>query len=215
MRIGWFTLVTILAASLGLTVRSTGELDRMCMIGLDRITARLERYLEPIRHRLPASDVDAGQPVPGPTYVLVLAGDGIAGLDGEGRVTWLEDDATVGGLPVLTGFESSFGSDCGLASSPEVVLGLGLVRALGARPLLATMLSEVDVEDIENPRVILSRGTVVEFGQGDLTGKIDRLNQVMIHAARLDMAPRRIDLRFGRQVILECDRPHRGSDKEV
>jgi hypothetical protein len=55
----------------------------------------------------------------------------------------------------------------------------------------------------------------VEVGTGDYCRKIDRLHQVLLQAPHLGMCPRRVDLRFKRQVIVEYSQVRTRARKEV
>jgi hypothetical protein len=121
----------------------------------------------------------------------------------------------VGGLPALTGFAPPEKVTGEMMSMPQVVLGLSVIRAFEHLPDLMQMLSEVNLERLGSPRVILAGGTVVELGQGGYAEKVGRLGRILFHTSQLDIHASHIDLRFGRQVAVRCDKMRRGSDKEV
>jgi cell division septal protein FtsQ len=102
-----------------------------------------------------------------------------------------------------------------MVSTPEVVLGLTIIRAFERSPRLMDMLSEVNLENIEHPKATLSGGVLAELGHGDYVGKVARLSQILLQARQLDMRVTRIDLRFAGQVVVECDRTLRKFDKEI
>jgi len=77
------------------------------------------------------------------------------------------------------------------------------------------LLSEVNVEDLENPRAVLFGGIVVELGAGDYRSKIRRLRQVLLQAPGLGIRPTRVDTRFGPQVVVEYEHVKKQARKEV
>jgi hypothetical protein len=186
----------------------------------ESLALKAASHLEPARDFLEAclSDRDSGEgeeSLPGPTCALLASEGVVAGLDKEGRITTRDTASEVSGLPVLTGLPALTEGPGEKASLPQVVLGLGILRVFEQAPQVMSRLSEINLEDLEQPRVVLSGGIVADLGQGGYADKVQRLHQVMVQAAQLNIKPKRIDLRFGCQVIVECDKDPRGTDKEV
>jgi hypothetical protein len=162
-----------------------------------------------------SSDGEPGVTAPGPTYALVASEDLVVGLDRDGLVTLYDTVSDMYRVPALTGCSAAPAVPGKMLSTPEVVLGLSITRAFEECPFLMEMLSEVNIVTLERPRAILRDGIVAELGKGGYRVKIQRLNQVVIQALRLKMRPEYVDLRFGRQVIVKCDKAQRVLDKEV
>ena len=183
---------------------------------LERSAGRVTDYLASARDTvLGPSEPDPVPRSPGTTRVLITGKGIVMGLDREGYVTWCDSTSGMGDLPALTGF---FPAGCKRGtrlSTPEAVLGLTIVRAFELSPLLMGVLSEINLEDLERPRAILTGGTLAELGHGAYVAKVERLSQVLMQARQRNMCVARVDLRFGGQVIVEWNRARRGFDKEV
>jgi hypothetical protein len=156
----------------------------------------------------------------GPTSALVVWGGGILGLDREGVVASSDTACSRWDLPFLTGFVPASRAVGERLSSAEIVVGLEVLRAVEARPEMLAMLSEVNLADLKNPRLVLAGGVEVNLGRGDYRRKVDKLNKVLLHLKRLEATPLTIDLRFARQVVVRCleqkpDSTKVGSGKEV
>jgi hypothetical protein len=151
----------------------------------------------------------------GPTFLLVASDGDVIGLDREGIVASRDTACCRSDLPALTGFAPASVAVGERVSSAEIVVGLEVVRAFEGRPEMMKVLSEVNLEDLENPRAILSGGVTVSLGQGDYCRKIEKLNQVLLYLKRLKASPKTIDLRFSRQVVVKCSEPKPNSEKEV
>jgi hypothetical protein len=177
----------------------------------ERLVSTAVSHLEPakdfVEARLPdVNSADGEEILPGPTYALLASEGTITGLDREGRVTGSDTVCDLSDLPVLTGLPPVTEEPGDKPSLPEIVLGLGIVRVFERVPHVMGRLSEINLENLEQPRVVLSGGIVAELGQGGYGGKVRRLSQVLLQASHLNMKLKRVDLRFGRQVIVECDK---------
>ena len=216
MRIRVFWLAVVVLTAAGLAVKATRDVnyafaDRVYGLG-ERVAGRLAAIETAICGT--RDDTPDVRP-PGRTWVLVAGGGQVLGLDRDGCVTRCEAACPTGGLPVLTGF---FPADSELGvrlRTPEVVLGLTIVRAFDLSPTTARLLSEVNLADLERPRAVLSGGIVAELGHGAYRNKVGKLRQILLQARQLNMHINRIDLRFGCQAVVEWDRARRGFDKEV
>ena len=222
MRVGFVSISVIAVISIGLTVRATDNLDpvltdiiasTVTKLGIWTGWLKIDRVLEIARIRALAPR--SPEVVCGPVYVLV-AGDGpVLGLDREGRLTDLDVGCGQPDLPALTGFAPRYGSEGERLSAPEIFLGLCMLEAFERTGDLIAEISEINLTHWDNPRVILTGGTIVDFGQGGLTGKAERLSQVLAQARYLNIELKRVDLRFGNQVIVECEGDASVSRKEV
>jgi hypothetical protein len=151
---------------------------------------------------------------PGPTCALVVTDDLIVGVDSRGYVTCREtsfDDD----LPALTGFTVAPDSIGERLTTPELALGLSIVSAFDGTPDMTGTLSEVHIEGMDNPRLILCGGVTVEIGAGHYETKIARLRQVLLQAPELGIRPTRLDMRFGPQVVVEYEKGKKQPRKEV
>jgi hypothetical protein len=151
---------------------------------------------------------------PGPTYAVIISGDSMVGIDRDGYVTCMEasfDDD----LAVLTGFTATPDSIGARLTMPEVVLGLSIIGAFDRFAGMLELISEVHIEDLENPKVIVCGGVTVEVGAGGYATKIERLRQVLLQAPELGIRPTRVDMRFGPQVVVEYENTEKQSRKEV
>jgi hypothetical protein len=217
--IGPSIVIALLAGSL--TVRASGDamsswIESATEIGF----AALSRVEKPVKGFLENwlrcdTSVEEEEAAPGPTYVLVVSDGQITGVDRDGRVTDQGSTCDVAGLPVLTGLPPIPDKPGQKPSMPQLVLGLGILKAFERWPSMMESLVEINLETLEQPMVVLSDGLTADLGHGMYLRKIDRLAQVMLQAPRLGIKPTRVDLRFGRQVIVECDRNNPGSDKEA
>jgi hypothetical protein len=182
--------------------------------------AALARVERPVREALedwlgpeaPPADEEAP---PGPPYVLVASKGRTMGLDRGGRVTQQGEICDITGIPVLTGVPPIVDGRGLRPSMPRLVLGFCILRAFERSPNMMKCLAEIDVETLEQPRVVLSDGLTAELGCGRYPEKVERLAQVRLQASQLGIRPKRVDLRFGRQVIVQCDRNRPRSDKEA
>jgi hypothetical protein len=210
------SLVVIGLISGGLTFKVTGDVNYAFTDAVERVAVRAVGYLAEVKDTvLGPRDADSEGRSPGETWALITGQGMVMGLDREGYVTWCDSASGAGDLPALTGFLPA-GCEPGVRlSTPEAVLGLAIVRAFELSPFLMDVLSEVNLEDLEHPRVILTGGTLAELGHGAYVAKVERLGQILMQARQQNMHVARIDLRFGRQVVVEWDRAPRGFDKEV
>ncbi|HVP56518.1 MAG TPA: cell division protein FtsQ/DivIB, partial [bacterium] len=97
----------------------------------------------------------------------------------------------------------------------EVMVGMAVLSAFESKPEMLKALSEINLRDLENPRVILRGGVVVDLGSGHFRGKVDQLSQVLEELKRLGEKPKAIDLRFARQVVVRRIEPAGTTKKEV
>jgi hypothetical protein len=217
MKLGLLTIPVILVLAGGLALRGASDVAGDWVDTIERHTAAVrDRAFEFAGSFSGQTSNAEPQPAaPGPTYSLVVSERSTVGLDRTGLVTIHDTVCDAFGVPVLTGCPAVLTEPGEMVSSPEVILGLSIIKAFEEAPFLMDMLSEVNLADLEHPKVILSGGIVVELGQGRYRNKIVRLNQVLMQASRLSMQPEYIDLRFGRQVIVNCDNPQHVFDKEV
>ncbi|MFH1312870.1 MAG: cell division protein FtsQ/DivIB [Candidatus Eisenbacteria bacterium] len=210
------SLVVIGLISCGLTFKVTGDVNYAFVLAVEGVTERVTGYLAGIESTvLGPREGGSQRRSPGETWVLITGQGMVMGLDREGYVTWCESASGTGDLPALTGFSPAAGKPGTRLSTPEAVLGLTIVRAFELSPSLMDALSEINLENLEHPRAILTGGTLAELGHGGYVAKVKRLDQILMQARQQNMHVARIDLRFGRQVVVEWNRAPRGFDKEV
>jgi hypothetical protein len=155
------------------------------------------------------------KPIPGPVCVLVAANGTILGLDGAGLIATSDTACCRTDLPAMTGFVPTTAVVGDALPVAEVVVGMAVLRAFEARPEMLKALSEINLEDLENPKVFLRGGVVVDLGSGHYKRKVERLSQVLGELKRLEAKPKTIDLRFARQVVVRCNEPGNSIKKEV
>jgi hypothetical protein len=215
MRTGATSIVVAVILAGGLTVCGNPNLESVCKDRIERLAGKLETWVcggvHGLRTRL-KSDEQAMRP--GPTCALLVSKDMIVGLDARGCTTCREPSFR-GDLAAITGFAAGCDSVGQRLSSPEVILGLAVVRAFSRSADLADLLSEINVEDLGNPRLVLCGGVMVELGTGDYHRKIMRLRQVLLQAPELGIRPTRVDMRFGPQVVVEYEEMSKQARKEV
>jgi hypothetical protein len=210
----WLAVIGLIAGAVAF--KATSDVNSAFVDAVHGLSDRIADRLASVETALcgtsnPTSDVRP----PGRVWVLVAGGNTVVGLDRDGRVTQCDTACPTGGLPVLTGFVPVESEPGMRLRTPEVVLGLTIVRAFELSPATARVLSEVDLADFEHPRAILSGGLTAELGHGSYSAKVTKLGQVLLQARELNMHLKRIDLRFGCQVIVDWDPARRGFDKEV
>lgn len=217
MKLGLVTVPVILVLAGALALRGSSDVAGDWVDTIERHTAAARGRVFEFAGRLSvrASNIEPQPAAPGPTYALVVSERSTVGLDREGLVTMHDTVCETFGVPVLTGCPAVLAEPGEMLSSPEVILGLSIIKAFEEAPFLMDMLSEVNLADLEHPKVILSGGIVAELGQGRYRSKIVKLNQVLMQAPGLGMQPEYIDLRFGRQVIVSCVNSQRVFNKEV
>lgn len=217
MRAGLASIPVILMLAGLLALRGTVDVTADWIDKAERYALALEDRIVGLAGGLlsGSSDKEPGVAAPGPTYALVASEGLVVGLDRDGLVTLYDTVSDMYGVPALTGCSAAPTVPGKLLSTPEVVLGLSIIRAFEESPFLMEMLSEVNIATLERPKAILRGGIVAELGKGGYRVKIQRLNQVVMQALRLKMQPEYVDLRFGRQVIVKCDKAQRVLDKEV
>lgn len=88
---------------------------------------------------------------------------------------------------------------------PEVGIALSLLESLRRYPYVAQRTEAIDLSDFHNPRLELEDSMVVNVGLDDYPGKLRRLCQVIAYAETLSLDIRRVDLRFGNQVVVEAE----------
>jgi hypothetical protein len=214
------SLIVAAIASGGLTLNGADTLGPRCDALLERASHKVSSHAANVAARvagLTALPTEAHEP--GPTFALIVTEGAVIGLDPEGYVTSVGEAFAGGGFPAMTGIslkgplEDPIGGR--RMSKPEITVGLSVTKAFGRHEDLFMMLSEVNVSDIRQPRAVLKGGTIVEVGTGDYCRKIDRLHQVLLQAPHLGICPRRVDLRFKRQVIVEYSQVRTRARKEV
>lgn len=155
------------------------------------------------------------KPIPGPVCVLVAADGNILGLDGAALIATSDTACCRSDLPVMTGFVPTTVVVGDVLPVAEVVVGMAVLKAFESRPEMLKALSEINLGDLDNPRVILRGGIVVDLGGGHYKRKVERLSQVLGELKRLEAKPKTIDLRFARQVVVRCNEPSNSIKKEV
>jgi hypothetical protein len=208
------TIVAVFLAG-GLTAWGNPSLESLCKDRAERIECTAATWAHRAAAELKArfgEKEDTHRP--GPTCALVVSGDFIVGVDSDGYVTCRETSFN-GDLAALTGFTVDPDSIGERLSMPELVLGLSIVRAFDRPADMPDILSEVHIEDLENPRVVLCGGVMVEIGAGDYRTKIARLRQVLLQAPELGIRPTGVDMRFGPQVVVEFEKAEEQPRKEV
>ncbi len=208
------TMVAVFLAG-GLTAWGNPSLESLCRGRVERLQATAatfaERAVAELRTRFGDGE---GVYRPGPTYALIVSENLMVGVDSDGRVTCRETSFD-GDLAALTGFTVATDSIGERLTMPELILGLSIVRAFDRSTDMPEILSEVYLEDLENPRVVLCGGVIVEIGTGDYGTKIARLSQVLLQAPELGIRPTRVDMRFGPQVVVEYEETKEQPRKEV
>jgi hypothetical protein len=142
---------------------------------------------------------------PSETCALLEIGDTLVPIDHEGRLTGPGDEVAGSMFPLLAGLGPESCRPGGRISSPEVVLGISIVRALDSAGI-GRLLKEINTGDLESPRALLVPGIVVELGVGSYGAKARRLARVLAEINRDGRMPARIDLRFGSQVVVDFGR---------
>lgn len=165
----------------------------------DALSSKVRPILQFFESFAPSADtLELGSP-----SAMVVTDSILIAIDSKGRVVWKGNVSDFSRLPNLTGCQISKASIGSMLDSPEVVLGLSLLESLKSMPVASDILSEVNLEDIANPRLVLCGGGVVDVGRGDYSNKFRRLVQVWLQCLRLGIRVKRIDLRFSGQVIVE------------
>jgi hypothetical protein len=214
------SLVVAAVASGGLILNGADTLGPRCDTLLEKagneIASRAGRIVARMA-ALTARPTEAHEP--GPIFVLVVTDGAVVGVDPDGYVTSIGETFMGGSFPAVTGISLKglveATAEGRRMSRPEITLGLSVTKAFQRHQDLFLMLSEVNVSDLRQPRAILKGGTIVEVGTGDYARKIDRLHQVLLQSPHLGMCPRRVDLRFDRQVIVEYSQVPSRARKEV
>jgi hypothetical protein len=214
------SLVVSALASGGLILNSADTLGPGCDAFLEKTACEFASRAGRIVARmaeLGARPTEAHEP--GPTFALLVTDEAVVGLDPDGYVTYIGDSFTGGGFTAVTGISLKGPVEAHPGgrriSRPEITVGLSVTKAFQRHQDLFMMLSEVNVSDLGQPRAILKGGTIVEVGTGDYSRKIDRLHQVLLQAPHLGIRPRRVDLRFDRQAIVEYSQVPSRARKEV
>lgn len=215
MRAGTTSAIAGIFLAGGLTVTANPCLHSFCKERFEliesKIAARAECIITEIGKRL-GDEQEIHRP--GETYVIIVSENHIVGVDRNGYVS-CEETSYDGDLPALTGFTAAPDSVGESLDSPELELGLAIVRAFNRSADMFDMLSEVYVGDLGNPRVVLCGGVKVDIGWGDYITKIARLRQILLQAPDLGISPVRVDMRFGPQVVVEYERTNQQPRKEV
>ena len=215
MRAGTVSTIAAVVLAGGLTAWGNPSLESLCKDRAERIEAKAaawtQRAVTGLRARF-GEEPDIHRP--GPTCALVVSEDSVVGVDSEGYVTCRETSFD-GDLAALTGFTVDPDSIGERLAMPELILGLSIVRAFDRSADMPEILSEVYLENLENPRVVLCGGVTVEVGTGDYRTKIARLRQVLLQAPELGIRPIRVDMRFGPQVVVEFEKTKKQPRKEV
>jgi hypothetical protein len=199
------SVMAIGAVALVLALVSGGVFSSDCFRGVRQL-GRSVRDLAAGLHDA-ADDLAGSQSerlMAGPTDALVAWDGGVLGLDRDGVIASSDTAGARWDLPVLTGFVPASRMVGEKLCSAEIVVALEVLRAVEARPEMLARLSEVNLADLENPRLVLAGGVAVNLGQGDYRCKVDRLDKVLVHLRRLRATPAVIDLRFARQVVVKC-----------
>lgn len=193
----------VLGVAFLLTWSSSDTVSRLIMPRLDKAMDAVRTQVQKVSNILAGSLEVNSMPDPGRAAVIVAADTLFIGVDACGRTVWKDRACEAVDLPVVTGCQvspSSFGDSPG---SPEVTLALSIYDALRRLPLLLDLVSELNVEEIDNPRLVLCGGIVVDVGRGNYMTKFRRLAQVWLQSKKLGIKMKRIDLRFAGQVIVE------------
>lgn len=209
-----FVIAGLLA--LGLSIAQCDLLVSECGARLEPLRCRLAASLEGVCCAL-SGGLARGERshVPGGVFAAVPFGCHAAGLDRDGFIASLDSLKNFADVPLLIGFNLGLREPGGFASSPEAFLGITVVKAFETTPGLTGMLKSVDLSDLENPRVVLSRETVVMLGTGRYALKLERLREVLSQTSFLGMKPELIDLRFRDQVVVRPGRITSTNDREV
>jgi hypothetical protein len=216
MRIRFASILVVALVTGGLALNGVEALAP----ARDRCVKRLLLEIQPCVSSLRALMLDAvtsevGKHQPGSTYALVVTDGIIAGCDRDGYVTCVDKVFAGRSLPALTGFSVEGVHPGRRIGLPEVTRGLSVIMAFEPHAGLFKMLSEVNVSELQHPRVILRGGVVVELGRGDYSTKVERLRQVLVQAPHLGMYPTRVDLRFTRRAIVQYREVRHRGRKEV
>jgi hypothetical protein len=198
------TIMAVVLAA-GLTAHGNPSVEPLCRNRIMRVGAVAAGWIGKSARGV-REILESGSPevVPGPACAVLVAGDITVGIDCEGYAA-CRGTGFAGDLAAITGSAVRCDSVGQRLTDPGVELGLAVVRAFNRSDDLPDLLSEVNVADLENPKVILCGGVVVEIGTGDYATKIRRLRQVLLRAPELGIRPYRVDMRFGPQVVVEYD----------
>jgi cell division protein FtsQ len=106
-------------------------------------------------------------------------------------------------LPIVDGLSVAPGSDGSIADAPRAELAARLIAALGAKPQIASRLSQVDVSDVHNASVILNGDTaVIQLGDDQfltrLESYLDLAAALRERVADIDY----VDLRFDDRIYV-------------
>jgi cell division protein FtsQ len=136
--------------------------------------------------------------------VMLLSADQLYGVDQEGTVIPLNQEAGLQDLPVLTGIFPEVQPGAG-HQYLGIQKGLEIRRAITqAAPSLLDKVSEINVARPEAPIIYFVRGGgMVRLGSGDLCVKLRRVWAVLGDLAAKGVKVKSLDLRFKDQVICQ------------
>ena len=215
-RTGFPSFLIMALASLALVVYQTGFWDCLSPNQQEYVRKMVEKTLDVFEAALDRGIEEPDQNLPlGSTYVVAVTDSEIMGLDRQGRITMRDTACGCPDVPALTGLSVFPNRPGERVSSPEVVIGLSIVRAFERTEGLLALLSEVNLKDSGSPRAVLLGGLTVELGEGGFHRKLAKLAKVLIQLEDMEVEARRIDLRFGGQVVVDCGEIHRSFEKEV
>jgi hypothetical protein len=200
---GGLQLLAIGVTALALCINESEFLLSMSRDGLAPLGRRLDAALCGLSGA--ASAAFAGEDSvrsPGPAFAAVAGRSGVTAVDEDGYVTTAAQASEAGGVPLIKGFEMSPREPGRLVSSPEILMGLCIIKAFEGTAGLAGMIDTVDLRNLEDPEVKLRSGALVKLGNGDYAHKLEKLREVIFQAAFLGMRPELIDLRFRDQVVV-------------
>ena len=134
--------------------------------------------------------------------VMLIGGECLLALDEEGMVMPVEGTDLPLDIPVLTGVHPPLEPGSG-AHHLGVQKGLQIRRAVKRQaPVLWDAISEINLSQPESPRLYLvSGGTEVRLGGGDLGTQIQRLWIVLRDLAARGAVVHTLDLRFKDQLV--------------
>ncbi len=128
----------------------------------------------------------------------------ILGINAQGEIVSKLTEENAKGMILVKGCRVDRCMVDGAIPFPEIGIALSIVESLKKCPYLARRVRTIDVADPRNPRIGIADSLIVDVGLDDHTRKFRRLAQIVAYSDSLSLDLRRVDLRFGNQVIVEA-----------
>jgi len=128
----------------------------------------------------------------------------ILGINAQGEIVSKLTQENAKGVILVKGCRGDRCMIDGAIPFPEIGIALSIVESLSKCPYIAQKVRMIDVADPRNPKIGIADSLIVDVGLGDHTLKLRRLAQVVAYSESLSLDLRRVDLRFGNQVIVEA-----------